>query len=113
MDTREPARPSFGGRVKLTLVISVFASAIALAVTFPARGQERPPEGGEGPPRSLDGVSRTAGVGDRKPLSPSPLTPPPTPTELASVPVATPLRADAGDDQIGLVGRQITLNGSR
>ena len=36
------------------------------------------------------------------------------PTEKASTPLGgSTLRADAGDDQIGLVGRQITLNASR
>ncbi len=42
------------------------------------------------------------------PTPPAPLVPPQTANAEAAV-----LRADAGDDQVGFVGRQMTLNGSR
>jgi len=60
-----------------------------------------------GPTRAQDSVrpnGLTAGLPELNQLS----------VEKASTPLEGPsLRADAGDDQIGLVGRQITLNASR
>ncbi|AMV40838.1 hypothetical protein [Planctomyces sp. SH-PL62] len=46
-----------------------------------------------------------------RPSIPSPRTTRPTAKPTATA--TTPLRADAGDDQIGLVGRRITVNGGR
>jgi len=60
-----------------------------------------------------------AGTGEPRGGEPAVVTSTPMPAprpEPTSVPTPAPapvLRADAGDDQIGLVGRQITLNGGR
>ena len=100
-------RPTAGGApIRALGLATLIAAAVAgrgIAADPPAREREAAPRRLEGPPLLAESAAAEAGeVARAGTEGPAP--------EVVNAPT---LRADAGDDQVGLVGRQITLSGAR